>query len=80
MAADALGGVVQRSRAVARVSSDGAGRAANRAYVPVIRNEFVELIELGFRGSSHPGLFGGKDELLTEWRSRLEGSIDSTGT
>jgi len=54
--------------------------AANRVYVPAIRNDFVELVELGLRGSSNPGLFGNKDELLSEWSRRLGGVIDSPGT
>jgi hypothetical protein len=44
---------------------------ANRAYLPAARNGFIELVELGFPGSSIPGLFGNRDELLTEWRQRL---------
>jgi hypothetical protein len=44
---------------------------ANRAYLPAARNGFIELVELGFPGSSTPGLFGNKEELLTEWRQRL---------
>ncbi len=50
--------------------------AAHRAYLPVVRNAFVELVELGFRAPSSPGLFGNKDELLVEWRTKLGG--DST--
>jgi hypothetical protein len=44
---------------------------ANRAYLPAARNGFIELVELGFPGSSIPGLFGNREELLTEWRQRL---------
>ena len=43
----------------------------SRVYVPAVRNGFVELVELGFSGSSNPGLFGNKDELLDEWLPRL---------
>ncbi len=43
----------------------------NSMYVPVARNGFVELIELSFDGSSTTGLFGSKDELLQEWRHRI---------
>ena len=50
--------------------SDPVGR---RTYIPVARGAFVELVELGFRAPSSPGLFGNKDELLTEWRMRLDG-------
>lgn len=44
---------------------------ANRAYLPAARNGFVDLVELPFPGSSRPGLFGNRDELLQEWRARL---------
>ena len=44
---------------------------ANRAYLPTARNGFIELVELGFPGSSNPGLFGNRAELLAEWRRRL---------
>ncbi len=44
---------------------------ANRPFLPAARNGFVEVVELPFPGSSAPGLFGSKDELLTAWRSRL---------
>ena len=44
---------------------------ANRAYLPAARNDFIELVELDFPGSSNPGLFGNREELLTEWRKRL---------
>ena len=47
--------------------------AAHRAYLPVVRNEFVELVELWFRAPSSPGLFGNKDELLAEWQAKLGG-------
>ncbi|MGI9231989.1 MAG: WD40 repeat domain-containing protein, partial [Woeseiaceae bacterium] len=49
--------------------------AGDRTYVPAVRNGFVELVELGFRGSSGPGLFGSKDELLNQWRPRLQSVI-----
>ncbi len=45
--------------------------AGGRSYVPAVRNGTVELVELGFRGLSGPGLFGSKDELLGKWRPRL---------
>jgi WD40 repeat protein/subtilisin-like proprotein convertase family protein len=59
----------------ARAISGNPDTAANRVYVPAIRNEFVELVELSLRGSSNPGLFGNKDELLSEWSRRLEGLV-----
>jgi len=46
---------------------------SNRLYVPAIRNDFIELVELSFPGSQKAGLFGNRDDLLAEWRSRLEG-------
>jgi len=52
---------------------DPADSGTHRAYLPVVRNGFVELVELGFRAPSSPGLFGNKDELLAEWRVRLNG-------
>ncbi len=45
--------------------------AAHRAYLPVVSDPFVELVELGFRAPSNPGLFGNKDELLAEWQAKL---------
>ena len=58
----------------ARVVSGGANAAA-RSFVPAVRNGLVELVELGFRGSSGPGLFGSRDELLSKWRPRLQGKV-----
>ena len=49
----------------------GSDAAANRPYLPAARNGFVELVELAFPGSSHPGLFGSRKDLLAEWRKRL---------
>lgn len=56
-------------------SADAAGASANRTYVPALRNGFVELVELDFRGSSNPGLFGNREELLDEWQPRLQGVV-----
>ena len=53
---------------------------SNRLYMPAIRNDFIELVELSFLGSQRPGLFGNKDDLLAEWRSRLEGTTIPSGT
>jgi WD40 repeat protein len=61
-------------------SPGAAGASANRLYLPAARNGFVEFVELGFRGSSHPGLFGNKKELLDEWRPRLRGVMVPPGT
>ncbi len=44
---------------------------ANRAYLPAARDGFVEMVELAFPGSSHPGLFGNREALLADWRRRL---------
>ena len=56
----------------ARIVFGAAGSdTANRAYLPAARNGFVELVELGFPGSAAPGLFGNREELLSEWRQRL---------
>ncbi len=56
----------------ARVVTGTAGAAAgNRIYVPAVRNGFVELVELGFRSTQGPGLFGSREELLEKWQSRL---------
>ena len=43
----------------------------NRAYFPAARNGFIELAELPFPGSARPGLFGNREDLLTDWRTRL---------
>lgn len=63
----------------ARIVS-GSSDTANRTYIPAVRNDSVELLELSFRGSSNPGLFGNKDKLINEWRSRLEGVLVSPET
>lgn len=55
----------------------GGPNAADRSYVPAVRNGFVELVELGFRDSSGPGLFGSRDELLGKWRPRLQSAVNS---
>ncbi len=52
---------------------DGEQAAANGNYLPTARAGFIELVELGFDGAPGPMLFGNKDELLTEWRLRLQG-------
>ncbi|MBT8103657.1 MAG: AAA-like domain-containing protein [Gammaproteobacteria bacterium] len=59
--------------------TEEAGVASNRLYLPAVRNGFVELVELAFRGSSNPGLFGNKDELLQEWQTRLTGNAVPEG-
>ena len=53
------------------VFGPGGSDTANRAYLPAARNGFIELVELGFPGSSNPGLFGNREELLAKWRQRL---------
>ncbi|MDH3417218.1 MAG: hypothetical protein OEM64_12990, partial [Gammaproteobacteria bacterium] len=57
----------------ARIVAGNEG-AGSRMYLPAIRNGFVELVELNFRRSSTPGLFGNKDKLLEEWLTRLRGN------
>ncbi|HKJ20809.1 MAG TPA: WD40 repeat domain-containing protein, partial [Woeseiaceae bacterium] len=47
----------------------------NRAHLPAARNGFVELVELPFPKSAAPALFGNKEELLAEWRTRLGYSV-----
>jgi hypothetical protein len=59
------------------VADARAGAQANRIYQPAARNGFVELVELGFAGSSVPGLFGSRDELLDYWLLRLEGNAQA---
>jgi len=54
---------------------DASDPGANRMYLPEIRNGSIELVELGFRAPSSPGLFGNRKELLAEWRPRLEGRL-----
>jgi WD40 repeat protein len=49
-------------------------QSGSGVYVPALRDGFVELVELGFRGSSNPGLFGTREQLLSEWRPRLQGA------
>lgn len=60
-------------RQIVHGSRDPSDPAAHRAYLPVVRNAFVEFVELGFRAPSSPGLFGNKDELLAEWQTKLRG-------
>jgi hypothetical protein len=51
-------------------------KTANRAYLPAARNGFIELVELAFPGSSSPALFGNRNDLLAEWRTRLGYSVE----
>ena len=53
----------------------GMGNEARRAYLPVARNGVVELVELGFPGSSQVSLLGNRSDLLDEWRARLGYSV-----
>jgi len=46
-------------------------RVARRMYLPIAKSGYIEIVELGFGGSSSTGLFGNKDELLDEWRGRI---------
>lgn len=48
--------------------------ARHRMYLPVARNAYVGLVELNFTKSAASaaiGLFGNREELLQEWRSRI---------
>jgi WD40 repeat protein len=55
------------------IRGDGtpASRVTHRMYLPIAKNGYIEIIELGFGRSSSTGLFGNKDELLKEWRERI---------
>jgi len=55
------------------VRGDGTpgSRASHRMYIPIAKNSYVEIVELGFGGTSSTGLFGNKDELLKEWSDRI---------
>ena len=54
------------------VYGDGAtdSRAGHRLFLPTPKNGYIEIVELNFGGSSSTGLFGGREELLEEWRDR----------
>jgi WD40 repeat protein len=58
------------ARIVAGLADDGK-LAANRVYLPVLRNGLLELTELGLDTPPTVGLFGNRDELLEEWGSKL---------
>jgi WD40 repeat protein len=45
--------------------------AGHRMYLPVARNDYIELLELSLSGSTSTGLFGNKDDLLKDWRDRI---------
>ena len=45
--------------------------AGSRLYLPVIRDGGVHLAEMRFDDSEGTGLFGNREILLTEWRTRL---------
>jgi WD40 repeat protein len=55
------------------VRGDGTpgSRVSQRMYLPIARNSYIEIAELGFGGTAATGLFGNKDELLNEWRERI---------
>ena len=46
-------------------------KALHKMYLPVAKNGYAELIELGFGGAADAGLFGSRQELLQEWRGRI---------
>ncbi len=72
-------GAVPGARIVAGLADDGQ-LAANRAFLPVLRGGYLELMELGFDASTGPGLFGNSRELLEEWHLRLFGVPPGDGT
>jgi len=41
------------------------------AYLPIARNEYIQIVELNFSGSASTGLFGNGNELLQEWGDRI---------
>ena len=45
--------------------------AGSRLYLPVIRDGGIHLAEMRFDESDGTGLFGNREMLLTEWRTRL---------
>ncbi len=45
--------------------------AGHKMFMPVARNAYFELAEIDFSASSTAGLFGNRDKLLQEWRTRL---------
>ena len=65
------------ARIVAGLADDGQ-LAANRSYLPVLRNGALELTELGFDTPPAVALFGNRDELLDEWHSKLYAIEPST--
>ncbi|MGI9261749.1 MAG: WD40 repeat domain-containing protein, partial [Woeseiaceae bacterium] len=79
-ASSSMAGLVWRDSVLAPKALNGARVVSaypesTRLYMPAIRNDSIELVELGFRGSENAGLFGNRDKLLGEWRPRLRGEI-----
>lgn len=52
-------------------SADNAVALANRIFLPVAGDGFVQLAELSFAAVRGPGLFGSKDRLIDEWNRKL---------
>ena len=50
------------------MSPSNSGR---RMYLPVARDGYIELVELSINGSGTAALFGNRQELLQEWRDRI---------
>ncbi|MDH3265801.1 MAG: WD40 repeat domain-containing protein, partial [Gammaproteobacteria bacterium] len=50
---------------------DEAAALGNRLFLPVAADAQVRLAELSFTSSRGAGLFGSKDQLLSEWRQKL---------
>lgn len=52
-------------------ATDNAATLGNRLFLPVAGDGVVQLADLRFTNPRGPGLFGNKDQLLAEWRSKL---------
>ena len=67
MVPDALSG----SRLVFASPDQSDSANADVFYLPVARDGGVDLASIRFEGNEGPGLFGNKESLLNEWRTRL---------
>ncbi len=53
------------------IVANAATSAGNEIWLPVVRAGSVTLAQLRFDSSETPALFGNRDELIEEWRTRL---------
>ena len=53
------------------IVANAATSAGNEIRLPVVRAGSVTLAQLRFDSSETPALFGNRDELIEEWRTRL---------